>query len=108
MKFKTKEDLINEEPEPSFPSEFDQGCMIGREDGVERAFEFFKERIDFYEKYAYHWDTLKTEQPKVFSKWIESYEFNNGFKPEIKNKNPLLADEYYRDWLFDYCFGDIE
>ena len=65
-----------------------------------------KSAIGFYKKYKYHLDLLKQEQPKAFKEWCNSSEYDY-FKKELKNGNPLLAEEYYRDWLFDYSFQDV-
>jgi len=70
------------------------------------TFNDVKSAIDFYKKYKYHLDLLKQEQPEAFKEWCNSSEYTY-FKKEMKNKNPLIAEEYYRDWLFDYSFQDV-
>ena len=65
-----------------------------------------KSIVGFYKKYVYHMELLKVEHPKIFNEWTNSTEFKR-FKSELKNGNPLLAEEYYRDWLFDYCFQNV-
>ena len=66
----------------------------------------FRQRIEFYKKYKYDWQSLFKEQEPLLDIWKKSGEYNL-FKSEMENGNPLLAEEWYQDWLFDYCFGDI-
>jgi len=65
-----------------------------------------KSAVGFYKKYKYHLDLLKEKEPEAFKEWCNSSEYTY-FKKEIENGNPLLAEEYYRDWLFNYSFQDV-
>ena len=65
-----------------------------------------KSAVGFYKKYRYHLDLLKEKEPEAFKEWCNSREYAY-FKRELKNGNSLLAEEYYRDWLFDYSFQDV-
>jgi len=80
--------------------------IISDDDGKFFKFDDVKSAVGFYKKYKYHLDLLKQKEPEAFKKWCNSSEYTY-FKKELKNKNPLIAEEYYRDWLFDYSFQDV-
>ena len=78
MKFKTKEELYFKD---------NMGIHHIHNSAIDKAFNSFKERIDFYQK---HIDPDLTEDDFYF-KW--------------EDENHHISWEY---WLFQYCFGDIE
>jgi len=59
--------------------------------------------VRFYERYR-----VSTEQIKT------NYKLGGVYNIDLWNDYPKLVEEYldqdraYNDWLFDYCFGDIE
>jgi len=73
---------------------------------IAEIFGSFRQRIEFYKKYKYDWQSLFKEQEHLLDIWEKSEEYNL-FESEMKDNNPFLAEGWYQDWLFDYCFGDI-
>jgi len=92
MKFKTKEDLINE----AFGKRYNASMAINL------AFNSFTKRVEFYKRYfngVYSiegYELFKKEQPKTYKEWINYL------------KETKLCACIYNNWLFTYCFGDIE
>jgi hypothetical protein len=82
--FKSKEELIKEYRVDNISDSDLQKCYVW---GMEKAFESFSERIDFY--YA-HKQRDETDFTGLYNKFIESK-----FK-------------YWDDFLFNYCFGDVK
>jgi len=86
MKFKTKEDLMKE---------FDYFNGESVQTGIEISFNSFKERIDFYNKY----------KDKPYKDYIRDYALTE--KVHNIERTGNIKDDW-KDWLFDFCFGDIE
>jgi len=104
MKFKTKEELIEESKtrkgKHQLASHVDvESYKSGRMNGILVAFYSFKERIDFYNKYKKSPIKLYEDYPELYAKYDSETQFKeNEYKLQIE----------YQDWLFHYCFGDIE
>ena len=62
--------------------------------------------VRFYEEYKYHEAMLRDKEKKAWDNWLASDEFKI-YKWELESKNYLVAENWYKDWLFDYCFGDV-
>jgi len=92
MKFKTKKDLLREPVD--FPT-----SMYNR--GIGEAFNSFAERVGFFEKYMLSgMRFLSKEEPEVFKDYLD---YCKGW-----NENKVKNLSIYTNWLFNYCFGDIE
>ncbi len=92
MKFKTKEDLIG--PEVSFLDKYDAGYVDGKESGINTAFNHFKERVQLYKKYK-------------DMKYKFAHEHEEVYWDDYTNEHAKHGTSF-KDWLFNYCFGDIE
>ena len=82
MSFKTKEELIKE-----------LNITENRITVLNKAFKSFAERVEFYKKYE--------RDEKQF---ITDY--NKEYEDFIKTNEPFNWQEW-KDWLFDYTFGDV-
>jgi len=93
MKFKTKEELINEKYGLQIQNNnWEQAEVIEAEsfkDGLDIAFKNFAERVEFYQKYRYERVLFKETHPKDYKEFEES------------------RWSFFDLWLFDYCFGDV-
>jgi len=97
MKFKTKEDLNKEHSYPENTTHY----------VVEDCFKSFAERVEFYKKYNGHdifrtTEKLKKDDIELYDKcssYIHKNDWTNGSDRAVK----ALC---FRDWLFDYCFGE--
>ena len=67
----------------------------GHKHGVEKAFESFVERVEFYKKYKDNPISLKMDYPKFYNLWEDI----------LKPKKVSMED--YRNWLFSYCFKEL-
>jgi len=117
MKFKTKEELIKENTGDGFW----KGCIDSHDDaikdGINKAFNSFKERIDLYKDYSAKnmtgiedRDNLRKENPDVFDVWFysdEHKEYASSIGGEGKLDN-VKCNELYNKWLYNFCFGDIK
>ena len=99
MKFKTKEEVM-----------LDQDGYESFGTGVEKAFKSFSERVEFYKKWKKEMvEKLSIKMFALYINWI----MKNAFDEEIKDKSAIEIQQYIycngidKDWLFDYCFGDI-
>jgi len=74
---------------------------------VRRVIDFskFQEVVEFYDEYKYHEAMLRDQQKEAWNCWLKSFEFKI-YKAEIKNENHVVAEEWFIDWLFNYCFKD--
>jgi hypothetical protein len=81
MKFKTKEELLNK---------------VTDDGGIEDAFKSFVERIEFYKKYADDTELFCNEQTNILKE-----------ERLLDSDIEMMMASEYRDWLFDYCFGDM-
>jgi hypothetical protein len=81
MKFKTKEELLNK---------------VTDDGGIEDAFKSFVERIEFYKKYVDDTKLFCNEQTNILK---EEHLLDSDIEM-------MMASEW-RDWLFNYCFGDV-
>jgi len=107
MKFKTKEEIL---------SKCNGYCGTTEAVMVRKAFNSFKERINFYKKYSANdmtdikdRDNLRMEQEDIFDEWFYSDEhktYASSIGEEGKLDN-VKCNELYNKWLFDYCFGDL-
>jgi len=79
LKFKTKEELLSE-----------QNGIKSYGQGLDDAFKSFAERVEFYKKYK---DLYYTPSQKIWEKYIKYH-----------TKHLEIG---WKDWLFDYCFGDV-
>ena len=66
-------------------------------------FSKFQQVVEFYKKYRYFEAMLRDQQKDAWSNWIKSNEFKI-YKKEAENKNYVVAEQWYQDWLFNYCF----
>jgi len=104
MKFKTKGFLLKEISSDDFCDDFERGCYQGEETGIDKAFESFRERRDFYKKYESRPMDLEREQIETYNDWTK-------YKQDISSFDyqPLIYRmSIFNNWLFKYCFGDIE
>ena len=102
MKFKTKGFLLKEISSDDFCDDFERGCNQGEEVGIDKAFKSFTERVEFYKKYKYAiYGNVQKDLPELYSNWCDYLE-DRGEEYERYN------EQKFSDWLFDYCFGDIE
>ena len=95
MKFKTKEEVM-----------LDQDGYESYGTGVDRAFESFAERIEFYKKYRDNKYQFEKDYKKQFMVYYKS-------QMKIIDENPDKGYSHlplieFNDWLFDYCFGDVK
>lgn len=65
-----------------------------------------KSAVEFYKEYKYHEAMLRDKEKKAWEHWLKSDEFKI-YKKKLENKNYLIAEAWYTDWLFDYCFADV-
>jgi len=65
----------------------------------------FQQVRKFYDDYKYYEAMLRDKEKKAWASWLKSDEFKI-YKKEIENKNYVVAEEWYADWLFSYCFKD--
>ena len=91
--FKTKEELTKK-----ITPESDWDCDKNYNLGVELAFDFFAERVEFYKKYAEDKPQLAINYPKLYEEFKEQMEMND----------LQIIGLPYVDWLFDFCFGDVK
>lgn len=89
--FKSKEELLTKEDE--FFDDLDSGYNTG----ILVAFKSFVERVEFYKKYYRVQTALKEQHPKIYKKY-----------KQIKETKTTIAYIRYEDWLFDFCFKDVE
>jgi hypothetical protein len=89
--FKSKEQLLKKEDEF-----FDDLCS-GYNTGILVAFKSFSERIEFYKTYRDNRFGLEKEHPEI-NKIATDYLW------VIEKKEGWC----YNEWLFAYCFGDVE
>lgn len=107
MKFKSKKDLMNEKYGIQInTNNWEQEKVIesdGFIKGLDYAFKSFKERLDFYESYKDNaMVQLSRDHPEAIQNLVKS-------KPEhFGVDNIILTDKRWNEWLFQYCFGDIE
>ncbi|MFW6130157.1 MAG: hypothetical protein ACOC56_03160 [Atribacterota bacterium] len=104
MKFKTKAELIDEhEPSESTTHNVAWIGFDGYRDGVDEAFKNFKERIDFYKKYKNSMEEFSDEYQSLYKEMCMK------IKGRVQTECAFshYDKEKYRDWLFDYCFGDV-
>ena len=99
MKFKSKEDLINNEKEDEFF--IDSGYNAG----IHTAFQSFAERIEFYKQFDGVPTALQEFHPKTYKQFERWYKntYQEGF---LDDRNEFRMK--FNDWLFDYCFGDVK
>jgi hypothetical protein len=64
--------------------------------GIDDAFESFAERVEFYKKYVDDTKLFCNEQTNILK---EEHLLDSDIEM-------MMASEY-RDWLFNYCFGDV-
>jgi len=120
MKFKTKEDIKNAEKDSIAPSLLsERNWCNGFNEGVDKAFQSFAERIELHQKYKNKPTTisgaelLEKEHPEIwniFTKYCVIRNENQNHKPEKIHATwtvSFLPAGFYNDWLFDYCFGDV-
>jgi len=97
MKFKTKEELIDE----CGPKEGDEDTTwdIGEygKECIKKAFKSFTERIEFYKKYENIPNGRDTTGIELFARDF----------PEIYEHTNFSEAGWWNDWLLDYCFGDM-
>jgi len=90
--FKSKEELIKEYIEASkkypYANNFEQYYDAGIRDGINYAFNYFSERIEFYKKYK---NMLPSELIQI----------------DIWKKYSKKRMGLFNDWLFDFCFGEF-
>ena len=95
--FKTKEELIKEIKQKN----------LSTKEGVSIVFKSFAERVEFYKKWAKFgaepW-RIRNEDEELYDKW-KAYDHKNNW---TTGSNGEYDVHYYHQWLFDYCFGDIE
>jgi len=91
MKFRTKEELKQDK-------KINYGYYDLYTEALDLAFKSFKERIDFFKKFHDSPFHLQEKHPKTYEK------FENQITLGING----LQGKGYREWFFDYCFGDIE
>ena len=110
MKFKTKEELI-EDDNPHSEHSYAVTAHSGYHRGVTDAFKSFAERVEFYKKYEHSPYLFYKEQIKIYKL------FEEWFKKEVESNYYGELYEYLDrqdmggilfDWLFNYCFGDIK
>jgi len=89
MKFKTKEELKAEDIDEWYGS---LAKLFNA--GINKAFNSFAERVEFYKKYQSNALKLYEEQPEVYKIIDKNYKITTWFNT-------------YNDVLFDYCFGDM-
>lgn len=117
MKFKTKEEIKREEKDHICPHLLSEKMFVdGFNEGVDTVFNYFKELIDFYEKYRientfFHSEeegyssynkqlsVIKDEVPELYKKFMQDCGLSLG-----TNRN------YYtwNDWFITYCFSNIK
>ena len=110
IKFKTKEELIREDSLGYFDERFG-GNLPKAELNIEsrehnnkvkyiynKAFKSFAERIAFYKRYKNSMTLFYNDHPNIYKQ----------MKDVCLNKNNGYAGPSYENWLFNYCFGDIE
>lgn len=66
------------------------------------GFSKFQQVVMFYEKYKYHEELLRSDK-ELWNIWASSKEYKI-YVNEMRNKNYVIAEEWYNDWLFSYCF----
>jgi len=93
MKFKSKEELTEYYCK--------KNIHIGTHKMIGEIFKSFVERKDFYKKYKNEPSLLEKDEPEIYKEW----------RRWLKNHQAsmMLAwiDSPYKNWLFDYCFGDV-
>jgi len=98
--FKSKEDLIKEAKD-TYKKHYDN---LTYADGIRNAFQSISERIEFYERYEGDWFKFKTEQEKLYNKFVSD-------RPDIlKGINQRFEREalIFNDWLFHFCFDGVK
>jgi len=104
MKFKTKEELTIKTIDEQYIA------------GIEDTFKSFAKRVEFYKKYRHKpWELEKSHQElvtKFLLNWFNIESVNEIRKEGIKDYFIDWLDngedlDWYDDWLFDYCFGDV-
>jgi hypothetical protein len=92
--FKTKEELLNSGVETKY---YKEGRMKAYQCGVYDALDSFAERVEFYKKYIDNFGLMYEEHSDDIDVCI-IWE---------KDCSVGVSDKEWRDWLFDFCFGDI-
>jgi len=102
--FKTKEELIKENTGDGFWKGSIDSHDGAIKDGINKAFNSFKECIEFYKKW-------KGKNPMMLSE-IDFLNYRDWIRTKTKSKiqEKILMEDFPidDDWLFNYCFGDIE
>jgi len=123
MNFKTKEGIKQEEKDNICPHLLSEKMFVdGFNNGVDSAFKSFAEHVEFYKKYRTNPDDLYKDERDIWNKFVKyhnSYYDCNNVKDLNGKKlwttkfvlkmvwNEGTSIEFYNDWLFDYCFGDV-
>jgi len=110
MKFKSKEELIQDSIDRNYCSSGKEDFMDGVKVGIKKSFKSFAERVEFYKKYSNKPKKLKREQINDFNNFFEWY---TGDDKKEKKHFPYFIDAVeepiwrYNNWLFDFCFKDV-
>jgi len=95
MKFKTKEELLEEkyglQIQTNNWEQIEKIEADSYKDGIDKAFDSFKERKEIYEKYRDGNNPIPIPQDMYYDFIADNYD----------------GDKNWKDWLFKYCFGDI-
>jgi len=111
MKFKSKEDLVKD-IQKNHRSDY---AKLIIDEGVNKIFDSFEERIKFYKKYSLLFNEngfpeLKETESKLYKNFVDKMEKSC---KNIKGLNGITTEQLgkivqeYEKWLFEHCFSDV-